>query len=46
MSPVPRSACDGMHDLYFRFVRATTETNTSNGDRFKFAGVQYDSTTN
>ena len=31
--------------VYDSFGNIVTETNVSNGDRFKFAGMQYDSTT-
>ena len=33
------------HIVYDSFGNIVTETNASNGDRFKFAGMQYDSTT-
>ena len=33
------------HVVYDSFGNVTTETNASNGDRFKFAGMEYDSTT-
>ena len=33
------------HIVYDSFGNILTETNASNGDRFKFAGMQYDSTT-
>ncbi len=33
------------HVVYDSFGNITTETNASNGDRFKFAGMEYDSTT-
>ena len=33
------------HVVYDSFGNIVTETNASNGDRFKFAGMQYDSTT-
>ena len=32
------------HVVYDSFGNITTETNASNGDRFKFAGMEYDST--
>ena len=32
------------HIVYDSFGNILTETNASNGDRFKFAGMQYDST--
>ena len=32
------------HIVYDSFGNITTETSASNGDRFKFAGMQYDST--
>ena len=33
------------HIVYDSFGNIVTETNAANGDRFKFAGMQYDSTT-
>ena len=33
------------HVVYDSFGNIVTETNASNGDRFKFAGMEYDSTT-
>jgi RHS repeat-associated protein len=33
------------HIVYDSFGNITTETNATNGDRFKFAGMEYDSTT-
>ena len=33
------------HIVYDSFGNIVTETNASNGDRFKFAGMQYDATT-
>ena len=33
------------HIVYDSFGNILTETNSSNGDRFKFAGMQYDATT-
>ena len=33
------------HIVYDSFGNILTETNATNGDRFKFAGMQYDSTT-
>ncbi len=33
------------HIVYDSFGNVTAETNASNGDRFKFAGMQFDSTT-
>ena len=33
------------HVVYDSFGNILTETNASNGDRFKFAGMEYDSTT-
>jgi RHS repeat-associated protein len=33
------------HIVYDSFGNIVTETNVSNGDRFKFAGMQYDATT-
>ncbi len=33
------------HVVYDSFGNITTETNASNGDRFKFAGMEYDATT-
>ena len=34
------------HIVYDSFGNIVTETNAANGDRFKFAGMEYDSTTN
>ena len=33
------------HIVYDSFGNIVTETNATNGDRFKFAGMEYDSTT-
>jgi RHS repeat-associated protein len=33
------------HIVYESFGNIVTETNATNGDRFKFAGMQYDATT-
>jgi RHS repeat-associated protein len=42
---VSSSGTDLDHVVYDPFGNIVTETNASNGDRFKFAGMEYDSTT-
>ena len=42
---VSSSGTDLDHIVYDPYGNIVTETNASNGDRFKFAGMEYDSTT-
>ena len=43
-APVSSSGSELDHIVYDSFGNIVTETNAGNGDRFKFAGMEYDST--